>query len=78
MIRYQQHPQGGVVCTCMNCGQQAHVAHPQAFAQTHSCRHLGLGDMVARATQVVGIKPCTPCEARKRAMNGFFPKVWRR
>lgn len=29
----------------------------------------GLGDVIANATQAVGVKPCTPCEQRKQAMN---------
>jgi hypothetical protein len=33
-------------------------------------RETGLGDAVAAATQAVGVKPCAPCEARKKRLNG--------
>jgi len=32
----------------------------------------GLGDVVARATKAVGIKPCPPCERRRKAMNRWL------
>ena len=30
---------------------------------------VGLGDLVAKATKAVGIKPCGPCEQRRRKLN---------
>jgi hypothetical protein len=52
-----------------------HAQHqPAVPAQTH----LGAGDLIAKFTGALGIKPCTPCEARKRALNGMFPRVMRR
>lgn len=35
----------------------------------------GLGDVVAKATKLAGIKPCTPCKKRQAALNRMFP--WR-
>ncbi|NBX31115.1 MAG: hypothetical protein EBR07_00065 [Planctomycetes bacterium] len=32
-----------------------------------------LGDMVARATKAVGIKPCAPCAQRQAALNRATP-----
>jgi len=32
-------------------------------------QNLGLGDAVAKVTQAVGIKPCSPCEERRRKLN---------
>ena len=32
-----------------------------------------LGDMVARATKAVGIKPCAPCAKRQAALNRATP-----
>lgn len=32
-------------------------------------REVGLGDAIAHATQAAGVKPCTPCEQRKQALN---------
>jgi len=78
MIQHQAHPRGGFICRCTDCGQTAHVASPQIFAQRHRCTHYGAGDMIARATGALGIKPCSPCEARKRKLNGMFPRVWGR
>lgn len=33
----------------------------------------GLGDTIARITKRLGIEPCEPCEARRRALNARFP-----
>jgi len=32
-------------------------------------RQIGLGDAVASVTQAVGVKPCSPCEERKKKLN---------
>ncbi len=34
----------------------------------------GLGDIVARATSAVGIKPCASCEDRQAALNAWGEK----
>lgn len=84
-----QHPQApwvsanpspeGIVVHCSRCGALATVATPnQANQIALQHRQHGLGDVVAAATKAVGIKPCTPCEARQRALNGWFPRVWGR
>jgi hypothetical protein len=45
-----------------------------AAAQQQERRRLrGVGDVVARATQAVGIKPCTPCKRRQATLNRWFP-----
>lgn len=55
-----------------------------AFARTHAAHqsasqtHYGLGDLVAKATSAVGIKPCAPCQKRQAQLNGMFPQVLRR
>ena len=76
------------LCVCRVCGaQQQEYGSGQAadlFARAHAAHqsasptHYGLGDLVAKATGALGIKPCSPCEARRRAMNGAFPQVMRR
>lgn len=33
----------------------------------------GLGDVVAKATSAVGIKPCGGCKKRQEALNKMFP-----
>lgn len=30
---------------------------------------IGLGDVIARMTQAIGVKPCTPCKQRQEALN---------
>lgn len=30
---------------------------------------IGAGDVIARITQAMGIKPCQPCKARQEALN---------
>lgn len=38
---------------------------------------IGVGDVVKAATAAVGVKPCTPCEERRRKMNAslrFVPR----
>ncbi len=76
----------GFAMRCQQCGVTATAGAPQGvdrFASEH--QHpapqraaMGLGDVVAAATKAVGIKPCTPCEARQRQLNAMFPRVWRR
>jgi hypothetical protein len=76
----------GFAMRCQRCGQEGTCGAPQGvdgFASAH--QHLasvpqamGLGDVVAAATKAVGIKPCTPCEARQRRLNALFPRVWGR
>jgi len=75
-------------CSCQVCGAQmgsfGSAQAADAFARVHSAHqsasptHYGLGDLIAKATSAVGIKPCSPCEARRRAMNGAFPQVLRK
>ena len=77
-MRVQQHPLGGFVCTCERCGMQARVVSPAQFATGHSCTHMGMGDVIARGTKALGIKPCSPCEERRRRLNGMFPNFWRK
>lgn len=78
IMRVQQHPQVGFVCTCENCGASAHVQHPQQFAKNHRCTRIGMGDVIARGTKALGVKPCSPCEERRRKLNGMFPSFWKR
>ena len=85
VILQQQHD-GSIVCTCQVCNATAHAQVPQqveAFAGSHarhqsSATHYGAGDMVAGLTGALGIKPCTPCEQRRMALNSWLPRVFRR
>lgn len=40
--------------------------------------HLGLGDLIAKATKAVGFEPCEGCEERRKKLNRLFPKIVRR
>lgn len=40
--------------------------------------HMGLGDLIAKVTQAVGIEPCQGCEERKAKLNKLFPRVMRK
>ena len=33
----------------------------------------GLGDLVAKVTSTIGIKPCTGCKKRQSLLNKFIP-----
>jgi len=77
----------GFVARCDVCGASTSAGTPQgvdAFAAEHQAHqspapgHLGLGDVMAAGTKALGIEPCTPCEARRRALNARFPRLWPR
>lgn len=36
-------------------------------------RMRGAGDVVAKATKAVGVRPCAPCERRRQRLNKLFP-----
>lgn len=36
-------------------------------------RARGAGDLVARATQAMGVRPCEPCKRRQQTLNRWFP-----
>lgn len=77
----------GFVARCQACGVGVAVGSPQevdAFAAQHQQHqssvqgYYGAGDLVARATGALGLKHCTPCEARQHQLNQRFPRLWRR
>jgi hypothetical protein len=81
-----ENPAPGVfrcVCQVCNAAMAANASGQAAdqFARVHSAHqsasptHYGLGDLVAKVTSAVGVKPCSPCEARRRQMNGWAPRV---
>lgn len=50
---------------------EAHQAH-----HSPSPTHMGAGDVVAHLAKSLGFsKPCTPCEARRQALNNAVPAV---
>lgn len=58
-----------------------HDGHLEAFMSAHQAHqsasptHMGAGDVVAAATKRLGMTPCSPCEARRRALNQLVPRV---
>ncbi len=40
--------------------------------------YMGAGDIVRAATRRMGVAPCGPCAERQQAMNGVFPRLFRR
>lgn len=84
------NPAAGVFrCVCQACGAAMQTPGgaeaADRFASVHAQHeparppsHYGLGDLVARATGAVGIKPCAPCKQRQAQLNGVLPRVLRR
>jgi hypothetical protein len=77
----------GFAARCQACGASATAGTPEgvdAFAAAHqehrsaSPGHYGAGDLVARATKALGMETCSPCEARRQALNQRFPRFWPR
>lgn len=56
-------------------GADAPAALPDARTppEPNGGRLRGLGDVVARVTKAVGIKPCGPCQKRREALNRLVP-----
>ncbi len=84
---FWQPTTAGFVVRCGACGAQTSVGSPglvDAFARDHAQHtspargHYGAGDLVAGATKALGMQSCTPCEARRHALNQALPKLWRR
>ena len=64
-------------------GEQAYAQNERAvaeFAAQHSAApgYGGLGDAVRGVTSRLGMQGCTPCAKRQAALNGFFPRLFRR
>lgn len=85
-VLWELSPQGFEL-RCSVCGATARAGDPRgadAFAHAHAEHqspargYYGAGDAVAAATKALGMQTCTPCEARRQAMNNLLPKVWRR
>lgn len=85
-VEYWRVP-GGFAARCTRCAAQGvapTLDHVQAFAMQHrehqqaAPTHYGAGDLVARATGALGIKPCAPCKQRQAQLNGLLPRIWPR
>lgn len=50
-------------------GEITKVLYEQEPAQ------LGLGDVIAKVTTVIGIKPCEGCKQRQEALNNWWFKL---
>lgn len=81
---FQRRTQRGVELLCSIC-RVATVPQDDRQAQSFLVAHahtepsyFGAGDLVAAATQALGVAPCPPCEQRKRWLNARLPRVMRR
>lgn len=45
----------------------------RAWLAAQQQRLRGAGDVVARMTSAVGIKPCAPCKQRQEKLNRWWP-----
>lgn len=70
---------------CEVCGEQATVNRVglNAFAHAHANHTsqegwVGAGDAVHKVASALGAPTCKPCEKRRRKMNSWFPRLWRR
>lgn len=52
--------------------QQNEESRPVSITVPFLSHSLGLGDVIAGATQAIGIEPCEPCQKRKDALNRRF------
>jgi len=72
--------QQGVFVRCVGCHVEG-ILQPGATVDGFAVQHqhyYGAGDVVAGMTRALGVKPCTPCEARQQAMNRWMPRVFKR
>ena len=76
MVAYQAQCQ---ICQAEILGDADSV---DLFASAHASHvsssptHLGMGDLVSKLAKSLGfVKPCTPCEERRQAMNAAVPRV---
>lgn len=43
--------------------------------ESRSPTHYGLGDAITQVSRSLGFQHCSPCEARRVALNGLVPRV---
>ena len=55
---------------CKLCGLKIANAIPPVRC---SCKSRGLGDVVAKVTSAVGVKPCGKCKERQAKLNKLVP-----
>jgi hypothetical protein len=73
---------GDLYLKCRKCGKEAFTrsAYLEHFEEIHkNCSgHIGLGDVIARATSALGIPTCSACQKRQQLLNNAFPKVMKK
>lgn len=84
-IKIDRFPGGAVLsCTACDAGGRLTGHAVEQFIEAHTDHtsptptHYGAGDVVARATQALGIKKCSGCEQRRVALNRAIPKIMKR
>jgi hypothetical protein len=71
---------------CEVCGARGVVANRMglnAFAHQHASHYSesgwgGAGDAVHEVAKAMGVQSCKPCEKRRRKMNRWFPRLFKR
>lgn len=49
------------------------LEHPEAASEFPETGMLGLGDLIAAGTTVLGMKPCEGCRKRQQRLNELVP-----
>jgi len=75
-IRYTWNGEPRERCFGVVDGEPVPVACPESPMSV--APRPGLGDLVAATTEALGIPPCPPCMARKKALNQATPGIVRR
>lgn len=87
-IQTKMLPNGQLRVRCKGCGKEL-ITRPNLFGsfkrEHENCykkkemrslgSHYGLGDLIEKATQFIGVPTCSGCERRKRFANKIMPKV---
>ena len=63
----------------IDLNEQNDESEPRQVRVPFLNRPVGAGDVVKQATSALGVKPCTPCEERRKKMNQrlqFVPMGW--
>jgi hypothetical protein len=59
-------------------GQDHQTPHRARIPGFNAETEVGLGDVIKRATSLVGVRPCTPCSKRAENLNRWLVFTGRR
>ncbi len=72
---YRIADDGGAVCSLNLCHTEDLSACCES-CESYEGPMRGVGDVVARATKAVGIKPCGGCQKRREALNRMTQRLF--